>query len=416
MNYSGQRGTKRIRVDEISFRDIVADSIEAKTIGITDEFTFPEVDGTVDQVMKTNGNGGVTWEDEAGGGTTPTMQEVYDASGPTPTITTSVYLRIEPNPGDLPANRILLLMKPDGFAGWSCDRAGVTRQVGVAYFEDGLQLSAALDPADPFVTASIKFGAGLGNAPFFQVKSTQEGLVQDLDFVDSVEDRVLLSLNKNAVRFGDSDSLGYTFPSNRVGQLRDTVDHSLVWDGSVGSSTGTWVPLPMKFSQTVTTLLANSTTPTLMTGTGGGTLALDYVRTGTSFIIDYNGDIETEQKAETMTIDVLASNGVDPPVVLANMVWTIDEIKAFEPYSGRVKCTFTNVDQFTGQVLAGTVQGSLEHHTEDGARGGLLNSTGPPVALDTLNKSITLSLAFTWTSAFPNNAISIRQLTAYQVF
>jgi len=107
MNYSGQRGTKRLRVDEISFRDIVADSVEAKTISVTDAFTFPSVDGTVNQVMKTDGNGLVTWADGGGGGTTPSLQEVFDASGTTPTILSSEPLYFESNPADPSTNPLI---------------------------------------------------------------------------------------------------------------------------------------------------------------------------------------------------------------------------------------------------------------------------------------------------------------------
>ena len=418
MNYSGQRGTKRLRVDEISFRDIVADSVEAKTISVTDAFTFPSVDGTVNQVMKTDGNGLVTWADGGGGGTTPSLQEVFDASGTTPTILSSEPLYFESNPADPSTNPLITTFKPNGDFGWTLDRSGQTIQQGTGVFFAGVNIEASPDALDPTLLSRVNLGERPNLDPYFQLKvDNPGGIVPEFHIREATEGQDLLTLTRNSVYIGgntNTNPSAYTLPPDRGGQLLNPSDYMMVWGGGFS---GTWVPLPMKFSQTVTTTLVNTTVPTIMSGpAGGGALELAAVTDGTSFIFDYSGDINTEQKNEVLTVDVLATNGIDPPVILASMPWTIDEVKASEPYTGRVKCTFTSVGPAEGLVQVGTVQGSLEHHTESGSRGGLLNSVGPNAALDTSGKAVQLSLAFTWTNAFPANSISIRQLTAYQLF
>lgn len=59
-------------------------TVSATSLEVTGEFTLPTADGSLDQVLVTNGSGTVTWQDQSGGTTIPAGTVVMYGGGTAP--------------------------------------------------------------------------------------------------------------------------------------------------------------------------------------------------------------------------------------------------------------------------------------------------------------------------------------------
>jgi hypothetical protein len=80
--------------DEINFKtsgslrmNISNDGVEVQALSIENAFYFPTSDGSNGQVLKTNGNGALTWQNESGGGGGSSDAQIQNITGATGDVT-----------------------------------------------------------------------------------------------------------------------------------------------------------------------------------------------------------------------------------------------------------------------------------------------------------------------------------------
>jgi len=351
---------------------ISGDEVKINKINVNGEFTLPDVDGSANQVLQTDGLGVVTWQDETA--SSETLQEAYDAStspqivtdatNPTLTIRAGVS-----NPPFVVSDQLgnpLMVVQTTG-------------QVVLPRFSDSSQKSVSwLTQNNP--TNSWDMGSVISSS--------------DLSIRNGANATILKLSQSGTVRINDAYDLPTT--AGTSGQYLRTDGSNAEWSD---------IPTQAQFVQTQTLSVTNSTVLTELTGTGLGTRVIpaNTLVVGSSYRICFRGLCETDGAGEDITFFLRINDGASTAVI-GQMNVDFTNVGTLNPYDAEFNFTIRSIGT-NGSCLTAGLFSYMDNNSLEGDKSNAL-STG----VDTTSDQ-TIELFGLWSAAQASNVLIMNQFT-----
>ena len=348
--------------------------VKINKINVNDQYTLPDVDGSPNQVLVTNGSGDVTWENETA--STETLQQAFSASTSPQIVTdsTNPTLTIKADVSNPPlivsdqlSNPIMVVE--------------TTGQVVLPRLNDSSQKSLSwLTQNNP--TNSWDLGSVISSS--------------DLSFRNGTNANILRLSQTGEVRINDSYDLPTT--AGTSGQYLRTDGSNSEWGD---------IPTQAQFVQTSTTSIpVNSTVLTELTSNGLGTrlIPANTLVVGSSYRICFRGLCETDGTLEDITFFLRINDGVGNTTVIGQMNVDFTNVAALSPYDAEFNFTVRTIGN-NGTCATSGQFNYMDNNSLEGDK-----SNGLSSGLDTTSDQ-TIELFGVWSAAEPSNVLIMNQFT-----